>query len=141
MSCASKSGMNSLYNHHKSDVDLAMAVPNWRAMIALPQDVKKDIKGMVKGMRKLQVLYNGKLHAGIQSDFSELSKSPIYSQYVKITSDEVHVNILVKETDDKIKELIIYAQSEDMIIIVGAVGGIKKKAFFEGVERLQKVSN
>jgi len=137
-SCAPKSGMLGLYNEHKRDADLALAIPRWMAKTVLPREVKEDIAPLIDGMKHIRFLYNeSDSDNDFTEDFKQLSKDTEYTPYATVSSNDTNISILSKEKNGLISELILTGSSDDMNFLMGVTGRINKQEFLESLEALK----
>lgn len=137
-SCASKSKFIGLYNQHKSDADLALSIPRWLAMTAIPGEIKRDIKPLVKGMRQMKFLLDENSSKDFRNDFQTLSQESGYTPYATVTNEDLSLNILAKESQENIEELIVFGDGEDGTFLLGVTGKINKENFLRELENISK---
>ncbi|MEL6390087.1 MAG: DUF4252 domain-containing protein [Bacteroidota bacterium] len=138
VTCVTKSDFSKLYHEHKNEADLALTLPKWMAMIAVPSDAKEDIKSLTEGMKRIRVLYNNESALSVKQEFATLGSNDSYVPYAKVSSDGTKLDILALEDGEIIRELLIYIAEDDATTLLALQGKMPKKHLLSEADRLSK---
>ncbi len=134
-SCARHDSFQRFYNQEKKEADIAVAMPKYMAMVAIPKETKEDIKFFLKGMKKIRLLYDHEHEGRLLSSFHNFAKGKTYTPYLVIKEDGNKINLLTKEDGNNVKEIILDIQSEDETIIVALMGNMDMDIFTKAMAK------
>ncbi len=129
MSCASSNSFQKFYNDEKDNASIALAFPKYMAMIAVPQEEKKEIKPFVKGMKKVRVLYDERDGDQLINSFINFANDKNYSPYLIVKDSGNDINLFAKQEGDFIREIVLDLKTEDERVIVALMGKMDMKTF------------
>jgi len=138
MSCAGPHSFQKFYNDEKRDADIAISVPKYMAMIAIPRREKNEIKPFLKGMKKVRFLYHGDENNSLIESFGSFVSNKNYTPYFYMKDDGNKVNLFAKEEDGYIKEIVIDVNSDDETVILALMGKMKKETFEMAISEVSK---
>lgn len=109
-------------------------------MSVLPNAIKEDIKPLVKGMRNMKLLLESDGGTSYAVEFDKLSTSELYTPYATVDSEDGKISILALESDEMIKELILFGEDDEAAFLIGVTGKMNKENFLREIENTRRRS-
>lgn len=135
-SCA-RPTFQSFYKTEKDNARLALAFPKYFAMIAMPDDVKEDVKYFTNGMKKVRLLYFED-DFRTKPDFTKYANQNQYAPYLVVKEDGSKINIFADHDGDVIREIVLDVQSQDEGFIMALIGKMEIERFQEALEEARE---
>ncbi len=122
-------GFNQFYKDNKYDADLAVSLPKWLIVLAIPKEEKKIVKDLSLGMQQIRLLVKNEDGEQLLSRFKTHIQQANYATYLYAKEDGTNVELVVKEEKEHVREIILSVQEEDDTYIISIQGKMKKERF------------
>lgn len=148
-SCSSKT-VDKLFTHYKQDDKvIAATLPGWLVEKGLRMAIKnsnneEDIaafKSIIKDVDKLRVLVSTDIKPNPElSSLSKNMEKDDYELYGMVNNKDSKINLWVKEKKNKVKDVFLFINSEDNIVLMHLKGEINMDAL-QKVDLSKKAKN
>ncbi len=121
-------GFDKLYSKYSGNNDIT-SINLTKSLIKMASkfldEDDEDAKVLLQSIESVKLLVSEKgNHGQLATDAKSMIKSGNYEDLIKVNDGEDHVRIMVKESGDLVKEIVIFADSGNDFALINILGSI-----------------